>query len=541
MLLRCFLLTSVLFSVISVAQEQDNFIATNRASVAESSAIVDDSPVVRVAIAQVPMSFDPFANKQVFSQQFKHLLFDPLIRWNKDHSLENRLVKSWKRIDNRTIRFNLRPNILFHSGNKLTVDDVIWSFQYAKKQQNSNTYFLDKVESIKRISTTSFDIRSDLSNFQLLDYLTHVFVLDAKFYRLHPGFLESKPTILLPPIKELPLSGTGPYIISQYNPLLGIELKDNKNYWGEKPAIKAFRFILVNKPQSRLYTLLADDVQVSDALPNKSGYDLSGEHSKKLVKVPSYNAIILTINDKKSKVLHNENIRKALSLAINKEGMLKYIFNGSGRIDSSFIPMVDSKILANENHYKQSIVSGYNLEKSKELMKEAKSPKTLSLLVMLDIEGNTEQAAVALTHMLKNLDIKIKTKMVSSISEWDAQNLDFDLTISTWHTRLIHPQNVYEDLFFNSLLTAYIQDKFQKSSIATYDNFDQQFEFFKGLLQDSWVIPLLFQDEIWAERDIFNLEEIFSANGIPYWSLFKLNEKGLRLEADRVTNTNHNK
>ena len=166
--------------------------------------------------------------------------------------------------------------------------------------------------------------------------------------------------------------------------------------------------------------------------------------------------------------------------------------------------------------------AAYDLRKSKKLLKNIVLPKQVSLLVMLDEAGNTEQVAIALTHMLNKVGIKVVTQEIMSKYTWDKTNLQYDLTISDWHTRLMGLNNIYNELFINSFLTGYLQDKFAQEGIS--NNFKKQSILFKNLQVNDWVIPLFFQDEIWAESSEFNLEDIFSTNGIPYWSLLKFDK-----------------
>src|SRR5262245_24217697 len=40
------------------------------------------------------------------------------------------LAKSWKRIDDTTVEFELRDDVTFHSGNKLSADDVVYIVKF---------------------------------------------------------------------------------------------------------------------------------------------------------------------------------------------------------------------------------------------------------------------------------------------------------------------------------------------------------------------------------------------------------------------------
>lgn len=505
MLLRWLVVVSIFFSFTCFAQKESIF----------------NTETITIAIDKIPTSFSPFADKEHITQQFRHLLFDPLFRWDHKHQLENRLVKSWKRIDDKTVRFYLRKDIKFHSGNRLTSNDVLWSFEQAKKEKHYNAKFFNKVDSVKRHSRSSFDIRSSFTDLRLLDHLTYLFILDSTFYKKNKISLDKAPSIIFPPIKTLPTSGTGPYLVYQYNPILGLTVKVNKSYWDNIPSVNSFRFMRVNSAQSRLFALLADDVQVSYSISNKNIIDITENKAKNLVKVPSSNAVFLTINDKLSPILSDKKARGAIHLAINQQGMLKHILNGNGRIERSFMSLSEDSFLDKQGR-STPIIPEYNLHKSKFLLKNVKLPKQLSLLVMLDEVGNTEQVAIALTHMLNKIGIQVVIQKIISREIWDNTNLYYDLTLSTWHTRLISRENIYEDLFLNSFLSSYLQDKFTLKGIS--DDLQAQSEHFELLQNEGWLMPLFFQDEIWAVHEKFNLEDIFSTNGIPYWSLLEMKE-----------------
>jgi len=474
---------------------------------------------ITVAIDKIPTSFNPFADQKLIAEQFKHLLFDPLFRWDQQQQLEARLVKHWKRINNNTIRFYLRKNVYFHSGNTLTAKDVIWSFEQAKN--NSKLQFFKQIDAITFNDNNSFDIHSKLHEIQLLDDLTNLFVLDSAFYQSNKRLLDTPPSIILPPITRLTMSGTGPYLVQKYNPVLGVLVIANNNYWGGALPTKFFRFMRVNKPQSRLFALLANDVQVSYAVPNKFINDLAENTSTRLVQVPSSNAIFLAINDQLSPILSDNKVREAIHMAINQPGMLKYILKDNGQIYPSVMAFTDNSLVHKEDK-KALLMPEYNLEKAKKILQLQPLPKQMSLLVMQDDVGNTSKVADALTDMLDKIGINLMVQEVSSQNVWDNTNLYYDFTISSWQTNLMSKDNIYEDLFKNSFLSGYLEDKFKQKKISK--NFQSQAEHFQKLQQDNWIFPLFYQDKIWAQNNQFNLQDIFSSNGIPYWSLFKVNK-----------------
>jgi len=470
--------------------------------------------VITVAIEHTPSVFNPFSEQTQMASQFRHLFFDPLFRWGPDQKIENRLVKSWQRINEKTVRFQLRKNIYFSSGHQLTSQDVIWSLSKAKKKAN-NTLF-NNVENITIHDQYRFDIRSRLSTIQLLDYLTNIFILDSAFYEQHPQLLNQKPRLITVNTTDLPFSGTGPYRLYQYNPLVGIEVIANPTYWDGAPAIKLLRFMQVNKAQSRLFALLANDVQISAAIPSNSLQGIQRGNGKAIMQTASPNAVFLSINDKLSPALKSEKLRMALHLAIDQAGMLKHVFNGAGRLQTVFASFNQA---ANGDTSEQPAFASsvYDLDAAKALLKKMTLPKQLSLLVKRDQQGDVAAVAQSLKRMLKRIDIEVSIEFVDADDIWNKKNLYFDLTLSAWHTQLLSRDNIYDELFINSELSDYLRDKSEQGRVA--NNFSAKSEYFELLLKQEWIIPLFSENTVWGSSQAVNLQDIFSVNGIPYWSL----------------------
>lgn len=83
---------------------------------------------LKLGYASDPVSLDPHEQLSGGTLQLSHMVFDPLVRFTQKMDFEPRLAQSWERIDANTFRFTLRQGVKFHSGNPLTADDVIWTF-----------------------------------------------------------------------------------------------------------------------------------------------------------------------------------------------------------------------------------------------------------------------------------------------------------------------------------------------------------------------------------------------------------------------------
>ena len=215
----------------------------------------------------------------------------------------------------------------------------------------------------------------------------------------------------------------------------------------------------------------------------------------------------LTINDKRPAILKHKIVRKAIDLAINKEGMLKHIINGMGSVGSVYTPLYQAERELPE----------YDVAKAKTILSKIKIPAELTLLILVDEIGNTPAVANAFMNMMSRVGIKLFITEVTSIEEWNKRLLDYDFTLSVWHSPLMNSYNIYHDLFVDSVLSRYLSVKFSGEKLD--DSINRQALFFEQMQQAHQVIPLLLQNKIWATDSKYNLPAIFSVNGIPYWHL----------------------
>ncbi len=458
---------------------------------------------VQVGVTDIPQHFSPYADDPL-DLHYAHLFFDPLLRWGKKQQLEKRLLEKWQTLKPGVTRFHLKENIYFHSGNKLSSRDVSWTFAQIIKNPRAKRFF-EGIKSIKQLDQYRFEIHSVLSEAQLLDYLTHFFVLDADFYQGKQIDLNQAQAMISAEDKQLSISGTGPYKIKKYNSALALNVISNKDYWQGEAPLKEFNFIKIAATDSRTFALLADDVAISESIDNHMLATVKLLTSKSLVEVDSPSVYFLTINEAGAAILKQQKVREAINLAINKEGMLKHIINGMGRVSTLYTPMSQAE--------EESPL--YDVAKAKMILSKIKLPAEFSLLILVGESGNTVEVANALMNMLRRVGIKLAITQVTSKEEWNKNLRDYDFTLSAWHSPLLNSENIYHALFTDCLLSAYLSDKFSHAKAT------EQAAFFEQMQQSQQIIPLLQQNKTWATDKRYNLPAIFSVNGIPYWHLLR--------------------
>jgi len=260
------------------------------------------------------------------------------------------LAKSWHVTkDGKKITFYLRKDVQFHQTKyftptrNLNADDVLFSFnrvldtnhEYHHISGGNYPFFqsveLDSIiEGIEKINdyTIRFQLtRADSSI--LANLATDFAVILSEEYAQQLSNLGLHKQIDLLPI------GTGPYQLKEYRAGSYIRYTSHANYWGSKPDIEQLIFDITPSNTGRLTKLLAGecDVVAYPIAHNK----IIERPDLTLDAVTSYNVGYLGFNTTKPP-FDNKLVRKAISLAINKQAILDTIYFGKADIANTIIP-----------------------------------------------------------------------------------------------------------------------------------------------------------------------------------------------------------
>ena len=79
---------------------------------------------LRVAGANDILTFDPHAQNHQTTLTYQQMVYEALVRYDKDYDVEPALATSWEFLSPTQLRFKLRQGVKFHDGSPLTADDV---------------------------------------------------------------------------------------------------------------------------------------------------------------------------------------------------------------------------------------------------------------------------------------------------------------------------------------------------------------------------------------------------------------------------------
>ena len=149
------------------------------------------------------------------------------------------LAKSWKRIDDKTLEFELQDGVKFHNGNVFNADDVVYTVKFVidpenkLRQQESAFLFVKDVEKL-----SSHRVRLTLTRPEPVAE----FLLAARFL-VWPGKHTAAQGHMSHATKPI---GTGPYRFVEFKRNETIRLERNPNYWkAGLPYLDAIEYTIV--------------------------------------------------------------------------------------------------------------------------------------------------------------------------------------------------------------------------------------------------------------------------------------------------------
>ncbi|UXX82972.1 ABC transporter substrate-binding protein [Roseovarius pelagicus] len=471
-----------------------------------------------------PVSLDPHEQLSGGTLQLSHMVFDPLVRWNKDLGFDARLAESWERVDDTTMRFKLREGVTFHSGNPMTAADVVWTIDRLKSSPDFKGIFSGWT-SATAVDDMTVEIKTDGPSPLVMHTATYVFPMDSKFYEeggadivKHGDSFASKT-----------ISGTGPFTISEREQGVKVVFERNANYWDTNSPGNVQTAILtpIKEAPTRVAALLAGDVDFIAPVPPTDLERIEADENTQLVTMSGTRIITLQLNGKRNEALADPKVRLAMVNAINNQGIVDKIMKGFGTTAAQNSP-------AGYLGHNPDLKPRFDLEKAKSLMAESSHPDGFSATMMCPNNRyvNDFKICEAAAAMLAKINIDIDLTTMPKAQYWPKfDERAADIMMIGWHADTEDSANFYE--FLNMTPDAdtgkgqynsggYSNAKVDELTIATLTETDEakrtaDLQMVEKILYDEAAfVPLHWQDLAWAARKGVDIEPVLNVMNFPY-------------------------
>lgn len=289
--------------------------------------------------------------------------------------------------DGLTYTFTIKEGLKWSDGEPLTAEHFVYGIKRAIGYGPDNAYtkknLVNFIAGAEEAANAAMDV-ADMTNVGVtaLDDTTFQVTLSTPcpyFERIFSGNVTSpmRPDFALEHDSSWSVNGTypssGPMVLESISPEEEAVLVKNENYWdAENVTLEKATFVVMTDSTAQVNAFRTGDIDIAMSVPSEVA--TNAEYEPNIVMPEKYvsNYFVLINSGPKAQVeaLKDENVRKALALAIDKDTMLN-ILGGKANVRlDGYIPYgfegVDGNDFRDEKNYGE-----FNLEEAKALMEAA--------------------------------------------------------------------------------------------------------------------------------------------------------------------------
>jgi peptide/nickel transport system substrate-binding protein len=325
----------------------------------EEGAAAEQRDTITVGMGAEPESLDPVNMTSAPAATVSEHVVERLIYMEEDGSLSPMLATSWESNDEGTVwTFKIREGVEFHDGEPLNAEAVAMNLRRFVNPDVGAAYafLLGTVEEIEAVSEYELQLTLSEPFAPILSHLSHSFVgivSPAQLEGLGPDETFQKPI------------GTGPYEMEEWSRGESITLTVNEDYWGDQPSIPNARFEFIPESSALIVALETGEIDAMMRVPPQEVERLESASNIEVVRESSVRQIYIGLNNEREP-FNNEQVRRALNYAVDKEEIVNGLFEGYTVADAPIVPAVFG--------YAEQEVYEYDPERAQELLAEAGYP-----------------------------------------------------------------------------------------------------------------------------------------------------------------------
>ena len=331
--------------------------------------------VLRFAQSNAKQGLDMQKSTNSGSSSIADCIFESPLRWTEDNELVPCLLKEIPTFeaDGVTLHCELKPNIKFHDGTTLTAHDVKYSFERMFKPETGgkSTYMYDLIKGAKEMLAGT---ATELEGLTVEDDTHFTFVLTNPMVTFVNNLGINYADIFPKDACEKAgkswgtgtnCIGTGKYKVVSNDDTTEVVLARFDDYHDGKPALDEVHFQFVDDLNTKMMSFKNGDVDYCDLDASQLQQYKSDPAVKDLItQYPTLGVQFVNLNLSSEK-LQDVRVRKALSLAINRDELIQSIVGGAGTVPSGWLAP------QTPGHDPNAPAFEYDPEKAKALLAEA--------------------------------------------------------------------------------------------------------------------------------------------------------------------------
>ena len=379
-----------------------------------------DDKIIYFGVAQNPQNLNPLIANDAASEKINNLIYTSLFYYDEKSNLQSELV-SYKMLSPKEYVFTLKKDLpFFHHGKKMNLDDIMATFTHIIDEGlSSKASELKKVKKLKKLSPKQFKIYLNSSDLNFVHHLN--------FAVLPSDLINQNHNFSLNPI------GSGPF--SFHPSIQNIKIKRVDDG-------QIVEFVEIKDPTVRALKLIKNEIDIiQNDIPKETSKFLESNKTISILKSVGSNISYLGFNFNDS-WLGKAELRRAMSLAINREQLIKFFLNENTRLAEQIFP---------PEHWasKKIIPLSFNPILAREIVSKLSPDRPIEITFKTSTDPFRLKIATIIQEQLDDVGIHLKIKTL----DWgtyfkDIQSGNFQMYGLTW-VGVKNPE-IYHKIFHSS-------------------------------------------------------------------------------------------
>ncbi|SFH64752.1 ABC transporter substrate-binding protein [Albimonas pacifica] len=307
-------------------------------------ALAQGSDTLVIARSMDVNSLDPQRAFCDTCQFYLTAVYETLVTLAPDNkSLVPNLAERWEVNDDFTeFTFHLK-DATFADGSPVEASDVVWSFERLKNLKGSPSFLMDGLVGAEAVDAKTVKVTLEAPNGEFLNKVSAPYggIVNAEVAMANGAIAgeEAATEDKAEPWFLANSAGSGPYMLKAYSPEAELRLGRNDAYHGEAPGFSEIVVTQISDAVSQAQALETGQVDIAMQIDPDTASSIRSDDVTTEV-VPSYNFLYVGFipGAKGMKDVLTPEVRTALALAIDYEGVLDFTVGGAGARQAAPIP-----------------------------------------------------------------------------------------------------------------------------------------------------------------------------------------------------------
>ena len=330
--------------------------------------------------------------------------------------------------DKKTYTFTLRQGVKFSNGQPMTSKDVKFSIDQTTKASQGWGFINTAIKSTSAPSPDTFVVH--------LKYPWAPLLADLSIFAngiIPDNYAGKSETAFY----NAPI-GTGPFKWDVWHKGQSLTLVKNPLYWQKGlPYLDSITWTDVASDNTRQQQLQGGQAQIDQFPAWSTVTNLQSTQGVNMHLFNSTQTNYLAFNETR-KPFQDVHVRRAISLALNRDALVKAVLFGHGKPANSLFPPQVPYYDPNTPGYQ------FNLAEAKKEMAQSSVPKGFSTSIVIP-SGNSDYLTIStiVQSELKPLGINVKINQLDPNTEnTQTQNLNYDMTLTLWTMDISDPDEL---------------------------------------------------------------------------------------------------